>query len=268
MFEGPEHELTSTANAQPALMAVSLAVLCVLESETDFTLARDAAFVAGHSLGEYSALAAAGALSVAETARLLRLRGEAMQGAVPTGEGAMAALLGVDEDLARSIVSEAAAGEVCDVANDNGGGQIVVSGSAAAVDRAVAIAKRRGVKRAVILQVSAPFHCRLMEPAAQAMEAALAVATIAAPSVPLVANVLARPVQDTAAIRDALVAQVCGTVRWRESVRAMADAGVTGFVELGSGKVLSALVKRIAPEASSMSIGTPDDVAAYLGRAV
>ena len=262
MFEGPEADLTSTANAQPALMAVSVAVLRVLEAEAGFVLARDAAFVAGHSLGEYSALAAAGAIDLSDTARLLRLRGEAMQKAVPAGQGAMAALIGVDSDQAGSIVAEAAQGEVCDVANDNGGGQVVVSGSVAAVNRAIAIAKAQGVKRAVLLPVSAPFHCRLMAPAAEAMRAALAGATIQAPSVPVVANMLATPISDPDAIREALVAQVCGTVRWRESVRFMADAGVTRFLELGAGKVLAGLVKRIAPEATATSIGVADDIGA------
>ena len=261
MFEGPDAELTSTANAQPALMAVSLAVLRVLEAEAGFVLKRDAAYVAGHSLGEYSALAAAGALTIEDTARLLRLRGEAMQQAVPKGRGAMAALLGVESEQARTIIAEAAEGDVCDIANDNGGGQIVVSGSAEAIERAMSIAKRMGVKRAVLLPVSAPFHCRLMTPAAEAMRDALAAAVIEAPAVPVVTNTLARPIFEPADIRETLVAQVCGTVRWRESVRFMADAGVTRFLELGSGKVLSGLIKRIAPEASAQSVGTPDDVA-------
>ena len=264
MFEGPEADLTGTINAQPALMAVSLAVLRVLEAEAGFDLPRDAAFVAGHSLGEYSALAAAGALSLRDTARLLRLRGEAMQNAVPAGQGAMAALLGVEGEQARAIAAEAAEGEVCDVANDNGGGQVVLSGAVAAVNRAVAIAKGHGVKRAVLLPVSAPFHCQLMAPAAEAMRAALAEAKIQAPSVPVVANMLARPISEPNNICDALVAQVCGTVRWRESVRFMAEAGVTRFLELGAGKVLAGLVKRIAPEATASSIGTPDDVAGFV----
>ena len=263
MFDGPETELTSTANAQPALMAVSMAVLRVLEAEAGFRLERDAAFVAGHSLGEYSALAAAGALSLSETARLLRLRGEAMQKAVPAGQGAMAALLGLEGEQARAIVADAAEGEVCDVANDNGGGQIVVSGAVAAVNRAIALAKAQGVKRAVLLPVSAPFHCRLMAPAAEAMRVALAEATINAPSIPVVANMLARPITAPGDIREALVAQVCGTVRWRESVRFMAEAGVTRFLELGAGKVLAGLGKRIAPETTAVSIGTPDDVAGF-----
>ena len=265
MFDGPEGELTRTANAQPALMAVSLAAMRVIEAEAGLRVT-DAAFVAGHSLGEYSALAAAGAFEIETAAKLLRLRGEAMQAAVPAGEGAMAALIGVDDEQARAIASEAAEGLVCDVANDNGGGQVVVSGSAAAVERAVALAKARGVKRAVMLQVSAPFHCRLMAPAAEAMRAALAEADIRPPAVPVVANMLAAPVMAPDAIRKALVDQVCGTVRWRESVRAMADAGVTEFIEVGSGKVLAGLSKRIAPEAQARSVGTPDDVAALAAR--
>lgn len=263
MFDGPDAELTRTSNAQPALMAVSLAALRVLEAEAGFDVAGSVTFMAGHSLGEYSALAAAGALSFADTARLLRLRGDAMQQAVPAGDGAMAALLGIEEAQARAIAAEAGQGEVCDVANDNGGAQVVVSGAVAAVNRAVAIAKAQGVRRAVLLPVSAPFHCRLMKPAAEVMRAALDDARIAPPRVPVVANVLAAPVHDPDEIRAALVAQVCGTVRWRDSVRFMADAGVTRFVELGAGKVLAGLVKRIAPEASALSVGTPDDVAAF-----
>ena len=265
MFSGPEAELTRTANAQPALMAVSLAAMRVLETEAGLAVSQ-AAFVAGHSLGEYSALAAAGAFEVEVAARLLRLRGEAMQRAVPAGQGAMAALIGVEEDQACAIVAEAAGDDVCDIANDNGGGQIVVSGTAPAVERAVAIAKGRGVKRAVMLQVSAPFHCRLMAPAAEAMRAALAEAEIRAPAVPVVANRLAQPITAPDDIRQALVDQVCGTVRWRESVRHMAAAGVTEFIEVGSGKVLAGLVKRIAPEASARSVGTPDDIAAFTAR--
>jgi [acyl-carrier-protein] S-malonyltransferase len=265
MFEGPEAELTRTANTQPALMAVSLAALRVLEVEAGFPVTQ-AAYVAGHSLGEYSALAAARAFEVETAARLLRLRGEAMQRAVPAGQGAMAALLGVEEDQARAIAADAAEGDTCDIANDNGGGQIVVSGTAAAVERAVSIAKGRGVKRAVMLQVSAPFHCRLMAPAADAMRDALAGADIRPPAVPVIANMLAEPITSPDAIRQALIEQVCGTVRWRESVRFMADAGVTEFIEVGSGKVLAGLGKRIAPEASARSIGTPDDIAAFKAR--
>ena len=264
IFEGPEADLTRTANTQPALMAVSLAVVRVLEVEAGFDLRHEAAFVAGHSLGEYSALAAAGALTIGETARLLRLRGEAMQQAVPVGAGAMAALLGVEAEQAREIAAEAAEDGVCEVANDNGGGQVVVSGDSAAIDRAVTLSKTKGVKRAVLLQVSAPFHCRLMAPAADAMQAALAEARITVPAVPVVANVLARPITDPDAIRDALVAQVCGTVRWRESLLAMAAAGVDSFLELGSGKVLSALAKRVVPHGIATAIGTPEDIAAFL----
>ncbi|RYB06474.1 ACP S-malonyltransferase [Lichenibacterium ramalinae] len=263
MFEGPEAELTLTANAQPALMAVSLAALRVLEAEAGLDLKAGAAFVAGHSLGEYAALAAAGSLSVAEAARLLRIRGDAMQAAVPVGQGAMAALIGVEPEAAAAIAAEAAAGEVCDVANDNGGGQVVLSGTAAAIDRAVAIAKGRGVKRAVLLSVSAPFHCALMRPAADAMAEALDTAEIADPALPLVANVLARPVTTAGEIVGCLVGQVCGTVRWRESVAWMAAAGVTRFVEVGAGKVLTGLVKRIAPDAAAEAVGTPDDVARF-----
>ncbi|RYC33010.1 [acyl-carrier-protein] S-malonyltransferase [Lichenibacterium minor] len=264
LFDGPEAELTLTANAQPALMAVSLAALRVLEAEAGLDLKAGAAFVAGHSLGEYSALAAAGTFTVAEAARLLRIRGDAMQAAVPVGQGAMAALIGVEAEAAAAIAAEAAEGETCDVANDNGGGQVVLSGSAAAVDRAIAIAKGRGVKRAVLLAVSAPFHCGLMRPAADAMAEALDGASLADPALPLVANVLARPVDTAGEIVGCLVGQVCGTVRWRESVAWMAGAGVDRFVEVGAGKVLSGLVKRIAPGATTASVGTPDDVAAFI----
>jgi [acyl-carrier-protein] S-malonyltransferase len=263
MFEGPDTELTLTANAQPALMAVSLAVLRVLESEAGLDLKRDAAFVAGHSLGEYSALAAAGSISLSDTARLLRIRGDAMQKAVAPGEGAMAALLGLDFEQAAAAASEAAQGEVCQAANDNGGGQVVISGTKAAVDRACVIAKAKGARRAVLLSVSAPFHCALMQPAADAMAAALATVPILAPAVPLVANVTAGPLTAPDAIRSSLVKQVTGTVRWRECVAFMASQGVTRFVELGSGKVLTGLVKRIAEQAEGVSVGTPDDVAAW-----
>ncbi|MCX8253114.1 malonyl-CoA-[acyl-carrier-protein] transacylase [Beijerinckiaceae bacterium RH AL1] len=267
MFEGPEAELTLTANAQPALMAVSLAVVEVLRVEAGLDLARDAAFVAGHSLGEYSALTAAGAIPLAAAARLLRLRGAAMQKAVKVGDGAMAALLGADSEQAASIAAEAASdGGLCEVANDNGGGQVVVSGTKAAVDRAVEIARGRGIKRAIILPVSAPFHCSLMQPAAEAMAAALAETDLSAPCVPLVANVTAEPVTDPAAIRELLVRQVTGTVRWRECVAAMAKQGVTLFVECGAGKVLSGLVKRIADGATGLAVGAPADVEAYRAR--
>ncbi len=271
MFEGPQDELTLTANAQPALMAASLAAIRVLEAEAGLDLARDAAFVAGHSLGEYSALAAAGSLSVTETAKLLRIRGKAMQEAVPVGAGAMAALLGVEVETGAEIASEAAretGGEaVCDVANDNGGGQVVVSGTAAAVKRAIEIAKAKGARRSVLLPVSAPFHCCLMQPAAEAMAAALAKVEIRRPSTPLVANVLASSVTDPEEIRRLLVAQVTGAVRWRESLIFMASKGVGIFVECGAGKVLSGLVKRVCPEANGVSIGTPADVSAYKARA-
>jgi [acyl-carrier-protein] S-malonyltransferase len=263
MWEGPAEELTLTANTQPALMAVSLAAIRILEAEAGLDLKKHATFVAGHSLGEYSALAAAGSLSISDTARLLRIRGNAMQNAVPVGQGAMAALLGLEYDAALEVAREAAQGEVCDAANDNGGAQVVVSGHKTAVERAVAIAQTKGAKRAVMLAVSAPFHCALMQPAADAMREALGTVTVNAPAVPVVANVEAAPITDPAAIRDALVRQVTGTVRWRESVAHMAAQGVEAFYEIGSGKVLTGLVKRIASGASTTAIGTPEDVAAF-----
>jgi [acyl-carrier-protein] S-malonyltransferase len=263
MWEGPAEELTLTANTQPALMAVSLAAIRILEAEAGLDLKKHATFVAGHSLGEYSALAAAGSLSISDTARLLRIRGNAMQNAVPVGQGAMAALLGLEYDAALEVAREAAQGEVCDAANDNGGAQVVVSGHKTAVERAVAIAQTKGAKRAVMLAVSAPFHCALMQPAADAMREALGTVTVNAPAVPVVANVEAAPITDPAAIRDALVRQVTGTVRWRESVAYMAAQGVEAFYEIGSGKVLTGLVKRIASGASATAIGTPEDVAAF-----
>ncbi|MDP2409482.1 MAG: ACP S-malonyltransferase [Pseudolabrys sp.] len=263
VFEGPADTLTLTENAQPALMAMSLATLRVLESEAGLDLARDAQFVAGHSLGEYSALAAAGAFSIADAARLLRTRGQAMQKAVPVGVGAMAALIGLDFETASAIADEAAQGQVCQAANDNGAGQVVVSGDKAAVERAVEIAKAKGAKRAMLLPVSAPFHCALMAPAADVMAEALSKVKVNRPVVPVVANVRAHPIQDPAEIVHALVEQVTGTVRWRESVVVMARAGVTTFYEIGAGKVLSGLVKRIAEGASASAIGTPEDVAAY-----
>jgi [acyl-carrier-protein] S-malonyltransferase len=266
MWDGPSEALTLTANAQPALMAVSLAVMRVLEAEAGLDLKRDAAFVAGHSLGEYTALAAAGTFSVADAARLLRIRGEAMQKAVPAGQGAMAALLGAELELAQAIAGDAAQGEVCEVANDNGGGQVVLSGAKAAVERAIALAVERGVRRAMLLPVSAPFHCALMQPAAEAMQAALAEIAMRAPCVPVMANVGAAPLSDPDAIRASLVAQVTGTVRWRECVAAMAAAGVTDFVEAGSGKVLAGLVKRIAAGAATASVGTAEDIATYKSR--
>ena len=263
IWDGPAETLMLTENAQPGLMAVSLAAMRVLETEAGVDLARDARFVAGHSLGEYSALAAAGALRIGDTARLLRIRGRAMQKAVPVGTGAMAALLGLDFEQAVTVAGEAAEDQVCQAANDNGGGQVVVSGDKAAVERAVEIAKGKGARRAMMLPVSAPFHCSLMQPAADAMAAALAGVTVKSPVVPVVANVLAKPIRDPADIVGALVAQVTGTVRWRDSISFMADAGVTRFCEVGAGKVLSGLVKRIAEGAIGVSVGTPDDVTAF-----
>ena len=263
MWEGPADKLTLTENAQPALMAVSLAAMRVLEAEAGVDLKRDAQFVAGHSLGEYSALAAAGALTVTDTARLLRIRGRAMQQAVPVGTGAMAALLGLELDAAVAVAAEAAQGEVCQAANDNGGGQVVVSGNKSAVERAVEIAKAKGARRAMMLQVSAPFHCALMQPAADAMAAALGKTNVKPPVVPVVANVLAKPISDPQEIVRRLVEQVTGTVRWRECVSFMAGAGVTTFYEIGAGRVLSGLVKRIAEGATGTAVGSPDDVAAF-----
>ncbi len=267
IFEGPEAELTLTANAQPALMATSLAALAALEAEAGLDVAK-AAFVAGHSLGEYSALCAAGSLTLADTARLLRLRGSAMQQAVPAGEGAMAAILGLDFEKVSGIALAAArdlylTGAICEAANDNGGGQVVISGTRAAVERAMELAKAAGAKRALPLAVSAPFHCTLMTPAAEAMAQALADIQILAPKVPLVANVSAAALTDPAAIRESLIKQVTGAVRWRESVAYMASHGVTRFVEIGAGKVLAGLVKRIADGASAISVGTPADVEAF-----
>jgi [acyl-carrier-protein] S-malonyltransferase len=263
MFEGPLDELTLTANAQPALMAVSLAAMRVLEAEKGVSLAAHAHCVAGHSLGEYSALAAAGALSITDAARLLRIRGDAMQKAVPVGKGAMAALLGLDFAEAKAVAAEAAQGEVCEAANDNAGGQVVVSGDKSAVERAITIAQAKGAKRAMLLPVSAPFHCALMQPAADAMAAALSKVTIHKPVVPVVANVRAGYANDPKDIADLLVKQVTGTVRWRESVQFMAGEGVTRFVEVGSGKVLNGLIKRIAEGVTASAVGTPDDVAAF-----
>lgn len=264
MWEGPAEELTLTANAQPALMAVSMAALRVLETEAGLDLAREAAFVAGHSLGEYSALAAAGALTITEAARLLRIRGRAMQDAVPVGEGAMAALLGLDYDQAVAVAAEAAGDDVCEAANDNAPGQVVVSGTKAAVERAIAIAKEKGAMKAVLLPVSAPFHCRLMGPAAEAMEVALSGSTVMTPRVPVVANVRASPVTDPAEIVRLLVEQVTGTVRWRESIIYMAGAGVNRVVEVGAGKVLCGLVKRIDKQIAASAVGTPEDLAAFI----
>ena len=266
IFEGPIEILTLTENAQPARMAVSMAVIRVLEAEAGLTLARDAKYVAGHSLGEYSALAAARAFTIADTARLLRTRGQAMQKAVPVGVGAMAALIGLEFDAAVAVATEAAQGQVCQAANDNGGGQVVVSGDKAAVERAVEIAKGKGAKRAMILPVSAPFHCALMQPAADVMAEALSKVTVKAPVVPVVANVLAKPIQTPDEIVKSLVAQVTGTVRWRESVAFMAQDGVDVFWEIGAGKVLSGLIKRIADGVTLNTVGTPDDVLVFQSR--
>lgn len=261
MTEGPESDLTLTENAQPAIMANAIATLRVLEKEAGIRLADKADFVAGHSLGEYTALCAAGSLDLATTARLLKLRGRAMQAAVPVGEGAMAALLGLDFDAAKEVAEAAAQGQVCTAANDNAPGQVVVSGHVAAVERAVEIAKEKGARRAVLLPVSAPFHCPLMQPAADAMAAALADARLQAPLVPVYANVTAAPVADPDMIRRLLVEQVTGMVRWRESVLAMAEAGVDHFVEFG-GKVLGPMVKRIAPDAKTTSVISMEDIEA------
>ena len=267
IWEGPADKLMLTENAQPALMAVSLAAVRVLEAR-GVRIRDKVAYVAGHSLGEYSALAAAGALSVADAARLLRARGRAMQVAVPVGTGAMAALLGMELEAAREVAAEAAGGEVCQVANDNGGGQVVISGNKEAVERAIEIAKARGAKRAVLLPVSAPFHCSLMAPAAKVMEKELSSVTVHAPAVPLVANVLAGPVSDPDEIRQRLVEQVTGMVRWRESMAWLAAQGVTTFVEVGAGKVLSGLVKRIVEGADTLSVGTPEDIDAAAAKLV
>ena len=264
MFEGPEEELVLTENAQPALMAVSLAVARVLEKDGGLDLKRQVAFVAGHSLGEYSALAAAHALALADAARLLKRRGLAMQRAVPVGVGAMAALLGMEVEGARAIAEAAAQGEVCDAANDNGPGQVVLSGHKSAVERAVEIAAERGSRRSIMLPVSAPFHCALMKPAADEMAEALAEVKLAEPLVPLVANVSAEPVRDTEEIKRLLVAQVTGLVRWRECVLTMKREGVDNLVELGAGRVLTGLAKRIDRELAASSVGTPAEVEAFL----
>ena len=261
MRDGPDDELKLTENAQPAIMAHSLAVFRALTRDGGVDLGKSAAFVAGHSLGEYSALCAAGAFDLATTAKLLKLRGQAMQQAVPVGQGAMAALLGVDLALAQKIADAAAQGEVCTVANDNDPSQVVISGSKGAIDRAIAMAKDMGAKRAVALPVSAPFHCPMMQPAAEAMRDALSYVVVRQPLVPLVANVTAEPVSDPDTIHNQLVEQVTGMVRWRESVAAMGDAGVEDFVELG-GKVLGSMVKRILPDASVTSLITIDDIEA------
>ncbi|MEY4871868.1 MAG: [acyl-carrier-protein] S-malonyltransferase [Pseudomonadota bacterium] len=264
IWEGQIEELTLTQNAQPALMATSMAALRALEAE-GITIAKDVAFVAGHSLGEYSALCAAGALGLADTARLLRIRGRAMQEAVPVGVGAMAALLGLDYATAVEVAAEAAQGEVCQAANDNDPAQVVVSGHKGAVERALEIAKARGAKRALLLPVSAPFHCALMQPAAAVMAEALAAVVVEKPVVPVVVNVRAEAVSEPNRIRDLLVAQVTGAVRWRESVLWMEGAGVSEFWEIGAGKALSGMVKRIASGAVTRAVGTPEDVIAAKG---
>lgn len=264
MWEGPKDQLTLTENAQPAIMAVSLAVMRVLEREHGVKLAGKVKFVAGHSLGEYSALAAAGTFSLADTARLLKLRGQAMQKAVPVGQGAMTALLGVGLDVARKVAEAAAQGDVCQVANDNEPTQVVLSGHKTAIDRVAEAGKPLGVRRALPLPVSAPFHCALMQPAADAMAEALAKVDMKAPAVPVIANVLAAAISDPAEIRKRLVEQVTGTVRWRESVEFMAANGITEIIEIGHGKVLAGLVGRIDKSIKAISIGTPDDVAAQV----
>jgi len=264
IWEGDIETLTLTENAQPALMAMSMAVMRALDAE-GVTIG-NAAYVAGHSLGEYSALAAAGALTVPDAARLLRARGRAMQAAVPVGMGAMAALLGLDFDTARAVAHEAAQGQVCQAANDNDPAQVVVSGHREAVERAVDIAKEKGAKRAVMLPVSAPFHCALMEPAARAMAGALAEVDIKNPAVPVIANVLAEPVADATVIRSLLVDQITGSVRWRESVLDMRQRGVTEIWEIGAGKALSGMIRRIDREIETLSIATPDEVKAAAGR--
>ncbi|WP_127145824.1 ACP S-malonyltransferase [Pelagibacterium montanilacus] len=264
MFEGPDDTLRLTENAQPALMASSMAVVRVLKAR-GVVLADIASYVAGHSLGEYSALCAAGTFSLADTARLLQIRGRAMQQAVPVGQGAMAAILGLSMDVVREIAEAASVDEICDVANDNSPGQVVVSGNVGAIDRAIALAKEKGAKRALPLPVSAPFHCALMKPAAEAMRDALSTVDMKAPSVPLVANVTARPITDPEEIRSRLVEQVTGMVRWTETVQWLAGEGqVEMFYELGTGKVLTGLAKRIDGTLSAQAIGTPADIEAFL----
>ncbi len=264
MWNGPEAELTLTENAQPALMALSMAMMKVLAENYGITLAHHAKFVAGHSLGEYSALAAAGTFSLADAARVLKIRGKAMQAAVPVGQGAMAALLGLDYATATDVAAEAAQGDVCQTANDNSDGQVVISGTKAAIDRACEIAKTKGAKRAILLPVSAPFHCALMQPAAEAMAQALSTVEMNAPIVPLIANVLAGEITDPAIIRAKLIEQVTGTVRWRECVAYMVAHGVKVFVEIGAGKVLTGLAKKNAPEATAINAGTPGEIAALV----
>ena len=263
IFDGPEETLTLTANAQPALMAVSMAVIRTLEAN-GFSLSNNTSYCAGHSLGEYSALCAAGSISIADTARLLRIRGNAMQAAVPVGKGAMAAIIGLEHDDVVSICEGAAGSGVCQIANDNGGGQLVISGSKAEVEQAAEMAKEKGAKRALILPVSAPFHSAMMSPAADAMKQALSEVEVLSPSVPLIANVLAQPITDPDEIRNRLVEQVTGQVRWRETISYLGEQGIGKLLEVGSGKVLSGLAKRINRELSSVSIGTPDDINSFL----
>lgn len=260
MFEGPEETLILTENAQPALMAVSMAVMRVLAEDGNVTVANKAAFVAGHSLGEYSALAAASAISLGDTARLLKLRGQSMQKAVPVGVGAMAAIIGPELEVVRDIAAQAAGGQVCDVGNDNAPGQVVISGDTAAVERAVKIAADQGVRRSIMLPVSAPFHCALMEPAAHVMQDALADTNLSAPVVPVVANVTAEAVSDPDVIRELLVRQVTEMVRWRECVLHMKEQGVDTLIELGAGKVLGGLTRRIDREMTGRSVQGPDDI--------
>jgi len=264
MFQGPAEDLTLTENAQPALMAVSMAALRVIEAQGEVQTTTLASFAAGHSLGEYSALAAVGAFEIGQAAKLLKLRGQAMQRAVPVGEGAMAAILGLDLEAVSRVAEEAAQGEICAAANDNAPGQIVVSGNASAVERAVEIAKDNGARRAMMLDVSAPFHCALMAPAAEAMDEALAKETIAAPAIPIVANVTAELANRPDEFRRLLVDQVCGMVRWRESMLRMKELGVESVIEIGSGKVLSGLMKRIDREIGSLNVETPDDIEVFL----
>lgn len=260
MRDGPIEDLTLTRNAQPALMAVSLAALRVAESEAGLDISRDIAMVAGHSLGEYSALAAVGSFSISDTSRLLRTRGEAMQSAVPVGEGAMAAILGLDLDVAKAVASKAAGDEICEAANDNAPGQVVLSGSKAAIERAIIIAKEKGAKRAMLLPVSAPFHCALMAPAADVMADALSAVDIRTACTPVIANVTAKPIVSPSEIRSHLAQQVTGAVRWRESVLHMANAGVTNLIEVGAGKVLTGLTKRINRDLNAASFSTPADL--------
>jgi len=263
MFEGPEKDLMMTENTQPALMAMSVAMMRVLKSEYGVNIEDVASHVAGHSLGEYSALCAAETLQLADTARLLKIRGQAMQKAVPFGKGAMAAILGLDVDQAKELAREAGDGEICEAANDNAPGQIVVSGHSGAVNRAIEIAKKLGVKRSVLLPVSAPFHCALMRPAAEKMQEALAGVEMAAPIVPVVANVTAQATQDPEEIRKLLVEQVCGSVRWRESVQFMKGEGVNTLVEIGSGRVLSGLAKRIDRSMNGIAVNTVEEMEAF-----